>query len=378
MQLEKTETTKLNHINANYINNTYSRLRSQSLTEVDSFEGNEILKTPPRRDFGAMCSVLTRNIGVGHQNPNTKSVSTITHAYDEPYSDRWLNKKYTFLNGNECEIKKPTTISKSIQTSLTKSLKQKHTQTTTKEFIDKITQIAEIKKRYENIGINVQPNYSNKAVQNSIELASIGSSNHSINDEYCTKCNTHKKTIGVGPENNTEPHLAPVSLASLSTRSKSFNLGEERLHFASKNRSIAIQYESTSINKASQSESNSISKSSQHEIKYSNKSTQYDIIEVISKTTDTKDLQPTKKSIGCEAKDMKITFEVGCNTIISPEKVAVCAKCTTKEKNEILRKDRDETPSRIPRLHMPTTPTENRKFKRQDTYTKIPAVIPAP
>lgn len=336
-----------------------------------------------------MCSVLTRNIGVGHQNPNTKSVSTITIHSDEMRSDRWIDEKYKFLNGSKVsnsflEDSKPITCGKTTQTAFVRDTKHNYTQTPTKkpkEFVHTNTQTLETKKLYQSVGVSAHPICTVKAIQNVANLVSVGSSNDSITDEYCSKCNVQKRSVGIDPGNNNNPSVAPISLASLTTKSKSFNLGEERLNLAIRNRTVGCQYEPcNNVNKYCQYESKTVSKSCQHDMKYATKASQYDI-EGISKTTDTKDLEPIKKSVACEVKQIKEKTknfkDVGCNTSASStEKVGFCAKCSTKEKGEILKKDKDEAPSRIPRLQMPTTPTENRKFKRQDTYTKIPALIP--
>lgn len=373
----------MNNINANYITNNYSRIRSHSLTEVDNCDDNkqQIVK-PPRRDFGVMCGVLTRNIGVGHQYPNTRSVSTTTPYNEEMNADRWLDEKYKFLNGNKINDNIKLTSTKNTQTLLPRDLKHTQTQTAIlkqKEFANKCVQSI-VKKNCQSVGVFVRPDTVSKALQNVAELVSVASSNDTINDEYCLKCCIEKKSIGVGPENNNITNVAPISLASLTNKSKSFNLGEERLNLTSKSRTVACQYENNNLNKASQYQYTGVSKSCQHELRYSTKASQYDI-EGISKMTDTKDLRPILKSVGCEAKEYIeeiIKKDVGCNTNINMDNVGVCAKCSTKERSDAVKKDKDDAPSsRIPRLQMPTTPTENRKFKRQDTYTKIPALIPA-
>lgn len=385
-QLQKVEASKLNSINANYINPipSYSRLRSQSLTEVD----NKELPPPlPRRDFGVMCGVLTRNVGVGHQNPNTKSVSTTTPTYNEQTdcSDRWYDEKCRFLTGssyknfiNETKHRSPILVAKGAQT-VSREKRNNVSQTLLvkpKETKEAEIQVEEPKKYFANIGVNIGPTYANAAIQKSIKYTSVGVSDHTIVEEFCSKCRIAKKTIGVGPESNVES-VAPISLASLANKSKSFNLGTEKLNLSIRNRTIGCQYEASNSHKACQHESTSISKASQHELKVINKFIQYES-NAATKTTDTKDLAPLKKNVGCEAKeilDKKITFDVGCNTDELPEKSGRCAKCLLKEKDESKR-DKDDTPSRIPRLQIPTTPTEIRKFKRQDTYTKIPALIP--
>ncbi|KAJ8913165.1 hypothetical protein NQ315_009002 [Exocentrus adspersus] len=119
-RLKSEETSILNRVNANYFQSQYNRQRSLSFTHVDSLDSlvkKEPPPPPPRKDFGVMCGVLTRNIGVGHHNPNTKSVSTAT--LENEFADKWLHEKVKFLNnqnlmnGNAC---KKLTLDKVTQT----------------------------------------------------------------------------------------------------------------------------------------------------------------------------------------------------------------------------------------------------------------------
>ncbi|KAJ8913166.1 hypothetical protein NQ315_009003 [Exocentrus adspersus] len=113
-------------------------------------------------------------------------------------------------------------------------------------------------------------------------------------------------------------------------------------------------------------------KSCQHELKTLDKNTQYEKLSA-SKLTDTLDLIMTKRHVSCEAREVKpVSVDFGCNT--TSELTTSCVTCE-KEKDEGKESYKKEggspTPSRIPRPQIPTTPVENRKFRRQDTYTKV-------
>ncbi|KAF2885711.1 hypothetical protein ILUMI_20484 [Ignelater luminosus] len=363
LQIKMPENSELN---GNYINNTirtspYSRLRSHSLTHSTSFESINRKGTPPpipRRDIGVTCAVLTRNVGVGHQHPNTKSVATITlnGEIHDGYGDKWFNEKIRFLSGDNQlsqsyinEVKKPIVITKGTQTILAKEKKDFSSQTIelkVQNTYDSFTQTLEIKKVYHTIGTLASVVTKESSNQTSVPTRTVGVSDDTINDILCSKCISEKNKLNVQNEKNLSD---PISLASLTVpRSKSFNLGEDKLNL--RNRTVGCQYESCSSHKGIQYESFAL-----------------------SKNTDTKDLDPGKKHVACNTKDTKIeTAEAACNTIHTPEKTTPCVKCSKKEKEDV-RKDDNAMPSRIPRPQIPTTPVENRKFRRQDTYTKIPA-----
>lgn len=378
-------------LNGNYINNTvrtspYSRIRSHSLTHSTSFESINRKGTPPpipRRDIGVTCSVLTRNIGVGHQHPNTKSVATITlnGEIHDGYGDKWFNEKIKFLSGDNQlsqsyinEVKKPIVITKGTQTTLAKEKKDFGSQTTelkVQKTYDSFTQTLEIKKVYHNTGILASVVTKDTSTQTSVPTNTVGVSDHTINDILCSKCISEKNKLNKQNENNLSDQMSTISLASLTVpRSKSFNLGEDKLNLRS--RTVGCQYESCISHKACQYESKTQSKACQNDLKLSHKAIQYESF-TLSKNTDTKDLDPGKKHVACNTKDTKIeTAEAVCNTIHTPEKTTPCIKCSKKEKEDV-RKDDNAMPSRIPRPQIPTTPVENKKFRRQDTYTKIPS-----
>lgn len=406
-----------------------------------------------------MCGVLTRNVGVGHQYPNMKTVSTATaQEIETNFSDKWLLEKKKFLNIpktynlNDLVYKNPVLIPKGTQTLLQREKRETHTQT---EPVQKTTknifvQTLDDKKYVKDASISAVVKSSDCYIQTSADVKNIGVSENTVNDILCEKCECSKVSVAVRPDTIADGHLSPISLASLAVpRSKSFNLGEDKLNLSSRNRSVACQYEPSGYHKACQSkpsgyhkacqyESTSLSKSCQHEVSTSHKSLQSENLTTFTKTTDTNDLGPLKKNVGCEVKEKIKNFsDIGCNTVngTTPQ----CVKCLkekekdkeigeekkgwsrekdsgkekgtgkekesrkeiesgkekdlTKEKDstkeesykekenkkekhkEIVatKKEENLTPSRIPRPQIPTTPVENRKFKRQDTYTKIPS-----
>lgn len=363
-------------------------MRSHSFSAVDSADENSTSTTPTRRDFGVMCGVLTRNVGVGHQYPHTRNVSTITmngNAQDSStYSDKWYNEKIKFLSirDDELKYKKPPLTNQSTQTPppLPKSTREANVQTppekkvVPKTKLDGYTQTPDDKKTFYHVGSTAKPSNSDCTTQVYVQTRNVG-----IQLEMpCPKCSTLKKSIGVGPENPVDSHISPVSLASLSTpRSKSFNLGDDKLNLSLKNRSIGCQYDKVGNTVGCQYEIKTHSRACQNDVQLSHKAVQ-NTYQTAHKVTDTKDLGPVKHHVACETKkEVKNTAEFGCNTPPMPPmpERPVCTKCTPtgKEREEILKKEGSPTPSRIPRPQIPTTPVENRKFRRQDTYTKIPS-----
>lgn len=383
LQLKSEETTRLNHVNANYIQQQvqYNRQRSQSFTDFDNVE--PIPKKgpppppPPRKDFGVMCGVLMRNVGVGHQSPKTKSVSTST--FENEFADKWLQEKMKFLNRDVVPTPKQVTVSRETQTKLPNETRDVALQfkfdTPPVPKFNSFTQTLVVPKTVHHVGILSKVSSSNASIQKSVDSCSIGVSDDSLSDVFCDKCRSPKKSVAVGPETSEDTHTSQISLASLSSRSKSFNLGEDSLNLSKRTRTTASQCEHNSSNKSCQSEIRppSSSKSCQVATKVLEKQTQYDNL-TISRYTDTSDLKTIKFSVAVEAKEMKPdTKEVGCNTSASLIRCPKCDKDKEKEETkEAVKKDGGSpTPSRIPRPQIPTTPVEIRKFRRQDTYTKI-------
>lgn len=307
---------------------------------------------PPRKDFGVNCGVLTRNVGVGHQTPHTKSVSTIT--FDE---------KWKFSNSTNPNVTRSSqTVIKENRIGVSQ---------TALDISDHSTQTLIKKKYFSDAGVTALPKLVDFSNQKIVEAYNIGVSDDTISDIKCEKCNVLKNSISTGPDSFENAHTAPISLSTLmGSKSKSFNLGDPKIDYTSKKRTIACQYdlmgiskasqyEPTGINKASQSEMiKTNSKACQHEIKtFHHKNPQSEIVVKISRNTDTKDLTTTStKSVACDINDIK------------SDNLSVCEKCL--QKDDAIKKEA-AVPSKIPRPQIPTTPVEGRKFRRQDTYTKI-------
>lgn len=360
LQLKAAEATST--INANYIN----RNRSQSFSEIDNLDSlNKVPpRPPPRRDFGVMCGVLTRNVGVGHQYPHTKTVATLTVNGDDSqtYSDKWYKEKIKFLtNQTNFVHEPPVMVTQTTQTAIARKVTiDCGTQIDVQKRSDNFTQTPENKKHVFHVGSTAKPINSDVITQTSVNTRNVGISI----ETPCEKCNVPKISVGVGAENTADAHISPVSLANLAVpRSKSFNLGNDKLNLTTRNRTVGCQYETTANTVACQYEMKTHSKACQNDVvKISHKGSQHEY-SLASKVTDTIGLNPQKISVACET-------DLAYAAINVP-----CAKCTAKEreKEEHLRKEGSPTPSRIPRPQIPTTPVENRKFRRQDTYTKIPA-----
>lgn len=360
----------------------YNRQRSQSFTDFDNLENipkkGPPPPPPPRKDFGVMCGVLMRNIGVGHQSPNTKSVSTST--FDNDFSDKWLQEKMKFMNREMVPVPKHITVTRETQTKLPNekrdvALQFKYETPQVPKF-NSYTQTSVFPKIVHNVGVLCKVASSNVSVQKSVESCTVGASDDSISDVFCEKCLVTKTSVGVGPETSEDTHTSQISLASLSSRSKSFNLGEDSLNLGKRTRTTASQYESNTSHRSCQSDIklSSIAKYCQASPKMEEKHTQYDNT-TLSRYTDTLDLIVIKKHVAVEAKQMKLdTKDAGCNT---SESLFRCYKCekekedAKREKEDVKKDGGSPTPSRIPRPQIPTTPVEIRKFRRQDTYTKI-------
>lgn len=295
---------------------------------------------PPihKKDIAVMCAVITRHVGVGPSFPKVKTASTSTET---------LNKLIQ-------EQLKSTSVSQSSQTKVV-------------HFDEKGMQTVAFAKPFCNIGINVRPECKDVGVGFRKEVSTIGVSDDRVDEVICQKCSVAKRTIGVGPTTYADSHL-PVSLKSLTShRSKSFNLGEEKLNLNLRYRTIGCQTEHFSVNKMCQYELKSCTQFSQTEVNVlKNKSCQYER-HCFTQMTDTEDLLKTKDA-SCNTKAVR-KVDVASNTVNLPPEIVT----TPPSKNDTRR---DESPgvSRIPRpAAITTSDHENRKFKRQDTYTKIPA-----
>lgn len=374
MQIKETQSTTT--INGNFLSTIEcSRSRSQSFTKAKTPP-----PPPPRRDFGIMCGVLTRNVGVGHQYPKTKSVSTATvnGGTEGDFTDKWYKEKIKFL-ANDAVAQSPVMVGRSTQTVLERKNigNQTGEQIVPKSLTDTNTQTTV--KRFRSYGALASVDTTSVGSETAvIAQRTLGVSEDTINDEFCSKCSS-KLSL-------PHPAIASISLASLTVpRSRSFNLGEDqKLNLQSRSRSVGCQYEPLGLHsKACQHEQRTQTKFCQSDMKIlANKLVQYES-SLSSKTTDTRDLGPGGKHVACNTAATEIeTAEMGCNTVQAvPEGVPTtpCPKCSSaRREREDFRKDDNvpvasPSPSRIPRPQIPTTPVENRKFRRQDTYTKIPA-----
>ncbi|XP_065165706.1 KN motif and ankyrin repeat domain-containing protein 2 isoform X2 [Atheta coriaria] len=394
------------------------RLNSNYLISSAVFQANGTRKTgksppppPPRRDFGVTAGVITRNVAVGHQTPLTRNASTLTqnnqqnHIQNQnnQHVDRWYAEKSKFLNGN-------------ISAPPEKSTRDVSTQTINDNRPVGVQTVEIIKNLRDAATQNVKLATTTHCVQVSPDTATVGVSDDCIDAILCPKCKICKKSIGVNTNfiithevvNEDTPKDEPISLALLSTpRSKSFHLGEGKLNM-SRLRTVGVQYEHRNPAKCSQTEVKTASKSSQHESIQNHKGVQSDqviptpvtppkvktksrstdvvgltpVTQSKSKSTDTKELTPVMKHKSCEP--LRVLTLDAMTQIVSP-----CVKCKeTKDNKEVekvqLTPTTPTTPvedggkrevSRIPRLQIPTspvsTPVESRKYRRQDTYTKI-------
>ncbi|XP_066248304.1 KN motif and ankyrin repeat domain-containing protein 3 isoform X1 [Euwallacea similis] len=374
-ELKSSESNKLHSLNGNYTNvpSEFNIKRSHSFTypENEEIVKKESSPSPlPRKDCGVMCGVLTRNIGVGHQYPNTRDVSTITSEF----ADKWLPEKAKFLNtlpltspkicitkgtqtflgkekrdmGIQISLNEPKKVSLGIQASVPEPKKVT---------LDGFTQTDAIKVSRKDVG-----------VQKIVESVTVGSSNHTIDETICDKCNTFNKKTDTVLDGHS------LSLASLGHKSKSFHL-DGKLELKKKSRSVASQCDVCQLfksDKSAQVEVATRSKSTQHEIKSAEKSVQYER-NTLSKYTNTKDLnQPEPERKRPETVDRASSpHSFAEEKETSEEKVF--ERFISKEIDNRKETPSSPTPSRIP---IPTTPVEARKFRRQDTYTKVYATSP--
>lgn len=344
-ELKSSESIKFNNLNGNYIRDTsdQQRERTHSFTHIKEDEiKKESSPSPlPRKDCGVMCTVLTRNIGVGHQCPNMKDASTITTEY----ADKWLPEKTKFLN---------------LETSPNKISITKGTQTFPgKEKRDHSVQTVEIKPITVSTVTqtdNIQKILKSVATQQKIDSNSIGISTDKVNT-VCDKCKSLEHKSSVDPK--------PLSLAALDTTSKHTVNSSNKTIISN---SIGLQYDYTvdKSDKSSQVEVTLRSKSTQHQPKSTEKSTQHETYSS-SKLTDTKDLPVPEPKPRVD----RATSPHAMEKEVSEEKMY--EKSVVKEPDVPKESPSSPTPSRIP---VPTTPIEARKFRRQDTYTKVYCTSP--
>ncbi|XP_044764945.1 KN motif and ankyrin repeat domain-containing protein 2-like isoform X2 [Coccinella septempunctata] len=362
-------------------------------------------QTPSTKEMGVSCSVLTRNVGVGNQTLSRRHASTSTDIDAVNYADKWFGEKLKFMNDQNEKVKRKSMtkipmINKANQTFTINSHNQE-TQTPKSQIKTKndkyIQTVQRIVAKRDQATV-VKPKTIDFGIQKSIESYNIGVSDDTITDINCDKCEAVKISVGVGPEIKEDQYVAPISLASLSfPRSKSFNLGEDKMDFSRRKRSISVQYQYKPdiSTKGSQYEPSNVSRSCQSSIKTHSKGTQYESNNMDSSTqfdeTFVVESTPKKDSHKVE------TQTVGCNTSWESPAINICSECRerrkdhkefskteTSQKENLKVEDRKKEESkkkdgvvvsRIPKPQL--TPTsERRKFRRQDTYTKINASPP--
>ncbi|XP_026671254.1 KN motif and ankyrin repeat domain-containing protein 1 isoform X2 [Ceratina calcarata] len=200
---------------------------------------------------------------------------------------------------------------------------------------DQFTQVAEPFKMRTNVGVTVKPRVSEIGIE--------------------VRTGPGTRTIGVGPDPITTQSL---SLLSLNSRSHSFNYGDTKVKRKS-TRSVSVMVD--------------------------------DLVRTTTKSTDTSGLTPKKREFGTSPIRKKFT-DVSVGESIRPHISISCAanycdncKETIKNlakqivnnaENNMNHQNAQNLVSRIPRpSHIPlNNSVDHRKqFKRQDTYTKIPA-----
>ena len=367
-QRREEENFRLNDVHNVNNNNLFVRSSFKSFTDVDgvSKEHRTPPPPPPRRDFGVMCGVLTRNVGVGHQVPNTKSVSIDTQ---DIATDKWYNKKTQLLmNGNKPDVKTIVKVAKDTQTCSVKC-KDIEIQADNKVIPNELrscsTQTIQTK-TFCSVGISNVPSLCHFGVQVSQLTKSIGCSEDKIDSNLCAKCNVKTRSCGIMTDGD---QLQSVSLASLN----SINTKPDEETDAIRSRTIGCQYQPSGKHKHTQCDFTLQTKSTQIEVKTDQKYTQYDSFS-IARDTDTSDLLPKMIDVGCCSERVK-TVDASANT---PQQLT-CVNCAEKEMFDDIKKDegkvdvakKEDSPlaSKIPRLQH--TPTEKRKFERQITYTKV-------
>lgn len=319
----------------------------------------------PRRDIGVMCGVISRTIGVGPQYTRTRTISTETPTFEV----------------ERIRIPSPVTVLSM----------NRGSQTFQPHFVHSDTQTLDLVKHTTHCSVTAKPDISDFSLQVCTPTRTLGVSNDSVSDSFCNKCNVLTRSIGVGPNATTDGFL-PVSLKNLSVpRSKSFNLGEEKLGHNAKHRTIGCQSESFAVNRACQYEAKVFSRASQYEStkKFASKAIQHETASNNSQSTDTKDLSRPGKDVHTNT-ILKFYSDATCNTVIprlydassnTMKKITSDASCNTVEVMQSSedggKKEENTAPvSRIPRLAQ-SPASERHKLKRQDTYTKIPAAIPS-
>lgn len=199
-------------------------------------------------------------------------------------------------------------------------------------------QVAEHLKMRSHVGVTVKPRTADAAVE--------------------VRLGPNTRTVCVGPDPTAI--LQPVSLNSMNSRSRSFNYGDTRAKSRSAgSRSVAVMVDG-------------------------------DLVKTVARATDTSGLAPRCREFGTSPlKKMLVDVSVGdsvrphisiscaanyCDNC--KETIKSLAKQIANNAENSLNHLNSSLVSRIPRpSHIPLNSGDHRRqFKRQDTYTKIPAV----
>lgn len=374
-----------------------NRAAPSTNTMGNMLNGGEVITKVPMRDVGVDCSVLTRDVGISHSSPKLRSVATQSTAESPKsllsfsairsetilpsptamsfHSDD-LNRKQDKAKAEENLLLPSSTNTESTMklptidnATNTNRLDFKHAACSTDIKMNQLYTEQEVEKMIEAHGkkvsreeealrarrrsdkaVLVKPRCTDTAVSATPRTRDAASSECTVNDVVCDKCNVRKRSVGVGSASFLRPPGAgdgtPASLLSITmTRSKSsdsFNL-RPRLR-------------PTSV-----------------------------------KSTDTRDLHSFRDTAVNTMKRKLVDAGVGSRISTRDECVETtepynivneCIKCNSSNRVNSpsipispTSPFHPATPSRIPRLAKTATPTNNqngkRPFTRQDTYTKI-------
>jgi hypothetical protein len=398
------------HLTYSFVTGETSRFPELRIFDIDEVQVNG---AAPRdkvamRDVGIECCVLTRDVGVTHPGPKLRTVGTQSTtpepsknllsfstirsetilpsapAVNSFHADE-LNRKQP--EGEESSSVKARESRLSFQADTKMKLRTvdnatntlraevKHVSCSTDIRMNQIYTETEVERMVEehgkkilrddealrvrrrvDKGVLAKPRCSDIAIAAVPRLRDTASSDCTINDVLCEKCNTRKRSIGVGSTDflRVTADGAPASLASLTmTRSKSSD------HF-----NLRPRLRATSV-----------------------KGTDTRDLHTSVKSTDTRDLHTfrdtavntmKRKLVDTGVGERISTRDVLVETTEPLNVVTECTKCLARAESPqptYTLSPSSTTPSRIPRLAKPVTPTSSqngkRPFNRQDTYTKI-------
>ncbi|KAF4523385.1 hypothetical protein B566_EDAN013467 [Ephemera danica] len=342
------------------------------------------------RDVGIECCVLTRDVGVTHSGPKLRNVGTqskpteknllsfstirsesippsptAAYSFHADESNRKQDEGEEMLKTKQAsvppEVKtkvrtvdnsmntlKPDVKNASCGTEL--RMNQIYTESQVEVMVEehgrKVLRDDEVlrTRRRSDKGVMAKPRCSDIAIAATPRVRDVASSECTINDVLCDKCNVRKRSVGVGSSDllRSPGDGGPASLASLTMiRSKSSD------HF-----NLRPRLRPTSV-----------------------------------KTTDTRDLHTfrdtavntmKRKLVDTGVGERIATRDAHVETTEPLNVVTECSKCLSRSDSPQSSSVQplainSTTPSRIPRLAKPSVNSQNgkRPFNRQDTYTKI-------